>query len=307
MEKIREFIKEYQIIQRSKKSHHWHTNVYENINHELKCMEFVEKNIEMLENSLETYLKESTTKETFLREWLLYGIQQVNTYLHSSNQLLPSDIKEVWPIFFADDAEPFFEGYEISYYNTREIQDNMKNMLSIDNCTDEDILAIHKDKRCDCMYMCSYCDEMERVWEKRVRQMYDYSSNIFLCSKQQSEFVEKWLAANKTYSGYKWPPAKVYYDSYYQHGLVGYKKTVITDFAEMCAYIKETRKKYKEGGKTPIQCHDELCRDIQGVFNYIQPQHSDLMIFMKLWSKLELIPIWLMYDKARCKEILKML
>ena len=41
--------------------------------------------------------------------------------------------------------------------------------------------------------------------------------------------------------------------------------------------------------------------------DFISATDSDLTIFMKLWSKMDMIPLWIAYDKARCKEILKML
>ena len=58
--------------------------------------------------------------------------------------------------------------------------------------------------------------------------------------------------------------------------------------------------------KTPVG-YDELGRDILSTFHYISANDSDVAIFMKLWSKIDMIPLWIAYDKARCKEILKML
>ena len=75
----------------------------------------------------------------------------------------------------------------------------------------------------------------------------------------------------------------------------------------MCAFIKEDRKRYTVQGKTPIQCYETMPHDIQWVFNSININDSDFTIFMKLWPKIELIPIWMAYDKPRCKEILQML
>ena len=151
--------------------------------------------------------------------------------------------------------------------------------------------------------MCSYCEEMEMAWSKIVRNRYANPKNIFLHKNIQSEFVEKWCSTVHDDS-FKWPPTKVYY----QGSLIsGYKNVCITDYADMCAYVKETRKKYKQGGKTPLQCSDELGRDILSTFHFISIHDSDLTIFMKLWSKIDMIPLWIAYDKARCKEILKML
>jgi hypothetical protein len=299
MEIIRDFIKKYKAIQQNKRFN-LYTNVYQNITHELKCMDFIENNLEMIETALEAYVVTCTTKENFLKEWLVYGIDLISKYLNDPYLLVTDEIKKLWPIFF---EEPFFEGYDISYYNTRETQDEIKSMRSINRCTDEEILAIHIGKACDCMYICTYCDEMEHAWEKKVKQMYGSSTNIFLHPKLQSEFVKKWLLANQTYSDYVWPPKKVYYERNDYHS----KDKPITDFAEVCAKIKENRKKYKEGGKTPLQCYDNLSWDIQGLFNTLQPAQSDFTIFMKLWNKIEMVPIWLRYDKARCMEILEML
>ena len=300
MEKIRDFIKNYKTILQNKKFY-LYTNVYQNITHELACMDYIEINLEMIEHALETYVATCTTKENFLKEWLLYGIDLISKYLNDPYAIITDEIKELWPIFFK--GEPFFQGYDISYYNTLDTREHMRSMCFISRCTDEEILAIHKGKECDCMYMCSYCEEMESAWEKKVKQTYSSPTNIFLHPKLQSEFVEKWLSTNRTYSDYVWPPKKVYYERNSYHS----KDKPITDFAEVCAKIKENRKKYKEGGKTPLQCYDNLCWDIQGLFNTLQPTQSDFTIFMKLWNKIDLVPIWLRYDKVRCKEILEML
>jgi hypothetical protein len=302
MEKIREFIKSCQTLHWSKKSYHWHTNVYENVQHALRGIEIVEKNVEMVEQALIEYLEKNQNKTTFIKEWLLYGIQLLSTEFvpYSHGVEFPPDVKEVWPLFFDD---TIFEGYDISYPKTKDLMKMIREKSSISLCDDADILAIHKDKKCNCMYMCSYCEEMEVAWHKKVRSMYATPKNIFLHKNIQSEFVEKWCSSNRDYP-FKWPPTKVYY----QGSLMSsYKNVCITDYADMCAYVKETRKKYKEGGKTPLQCCDELCHDILSTFHYISANDSDLTIFMKLWSKIDMIPLWIAYDKARCKEILKML
>jgi hypothetical protein len=271
------------------------TNVYENVQHAIKSIEIVEKNVEMVEQALTEYVEQNKTT-SFIKEWLSYGIQLLSREFvpYSHEMEFPPDVKEVWPLFFDD---TILEGYDISYPKTKDLMKMIREKSSISLCDDPDILAIHEGKKCNCMYMCSYCDEMEVAWHKKVRSMYATPNNIFLHKNVQSEFVEKWC--NHNYS-FKWPPAKVYH-------LSGYKNVCITDYADMCAYVKETRKKYKQGGKTPLQCCDELGRDILSTFHFISTNDSDLTIFMKLWSKIDMIPLWIAYDKARCKEILKML
>jgi hypothetical protein len=301
METIRTIATQYQAIQKNKKSYGWYTNVYENITHELKCMNFVEKHYERVEAALDTYIEESRKKPTFLREWLVHGLHQITQYIYNSHLIMTPDIKEVWPMFF---EETPFEDYDISYDSACDTLNKMKDKLQMRHCDDEEILAIHKNKRCDCMYMCSYCEEMESQWKKKVHDMFSSPRHIFLRPALQDEFIEKWLAANKTYSAYQWPPTKVYYqgDVYKRYSI-----TTITDFAEMCNFIKNNREQYKQEGKTPLQCHDELSRDIQYLFGSIRPNQSDIAIFIKLWNKIDIVPIWLNYDKARCKEILEML
>ena len=303
MEKIREFITSCQTVHWSKKSYHWHTNVYENVQHAVRGIEIVEKNVEIVEQALTEYL-ESKKQKSFIREWLLYGIQLLSREFvpYSYANDLPPDVKEVWPLFFDD---TMLEGYDISYPKTKDLMKMIREKSSISLCDDPDILAIHKDKKCNCMYMCSYCEEMEVAWHKKVRSMYATPKNIFLHKNVQSEFVEKWCSTVHNYP-FKWPPTKVYHQGsiYY---VSGYNNVCITDYADMCAYVKETRKKYKEEGKTPLQCCDELCHDILSTFHFISATDSDLTIFMKLWSKIDMIPLWIAYDKARCKEILKML
>ena len=301
MDAIHDIARRYQAILK-KKNHNWYTNVYESVAYELESLEFIEKHLETVEQIVEKYATDSVKQETFLREWLTYGLQKITIYVHSPYLTMIPDVKEVWPLFF---TESTFEDYDISFDSAKETVTNMSHMMDISHCKDEEILAIHKDKKCDCMYMCSYCDEMEMKWKKKVKEMFYSPRHIFLNNALQAEFIEKWLLANKSYSNYKWPPAKVYYDC--DTGFRSFPHKIITDFAEMCKFIKDSRKKYKVGGKTPIQCCDEMCGDAQWLFRTIRPSQSSISIFIHLWNKIDLVPIWLNYDKARCKEILKML
>jgi len=301
MEKIRDIAKQYQIIQKNKKSYGWYTNVYENIKHMMSCIDFVENHLETTETALEAYVINAPQNPAFLREWLLYGLQHITQCVHSPYINMIPDAKEIWPMFF---TETTFENYDISFYSAQDTLNKMKAKLQLQHCDDEEILAIHKNKRCDCMYMCSYCEEMGSQWKKKVHDMFSSPHHILLRPALQAEFVEKWLAAHPSYLAYKWPPTKVYYqgDRYRP-----YHKDPITDFADMCIYIKEDREKYKQGGKTPLQCHDELSRDLQSLFSCIYPKQSDIAIFMNLWNKIDLVPLWINYERGRCKEILEML
>ena len=301
METIRHIIQGYHTIKKSRKTTAWYTNVYESIQHYLAMIDYVEKHVEPLEKALTTYLE---SKPDILQEWIQYGISHMTRYMcmnmniNKWNVMLP-DMKKRWPLFFQEES---FEGYEISFEKTLQVIENIRTKSNIQFCDDPDILAIHANKKCNCMYMCSLCEEMDEQWAKKVKQMYSSPTNIFLHKEQQLPFLKKWCSAHPTYAEFQWPPQRVYFEDYdrwdYRH---------ITDFAEMCQYVKEKRKKYKEGGKTPVQCHDELCYDIQGLFNYMNSTDSDMTIFMKLWNQIEIVPIWIRYEKERCKEILKML
>ena len=301
MEKIREIANKYQIIQKNKKSYGWYTNVYENIKHMMACMDFVENHLETVETVLETYAAHATQNPAFLREWLLYGLQHITQCVHSPYIPMIPDAKEVWPMFF---EETTFEHYDMSFYSAQDTLNKMKAKLHVQHCDDEEILAIHKGKRCDCMYMCSFCEEMESQWKKKVHDMFSSPNHILLRPSLQAEFVEKWLAAHPTYSAYKWPPTKVYFQGEQYRP---YYKNPITDFADICMYIKQDRERYKQGGKTPLQCHDELSWDLQSLFSSIYPKQSDIAIFINMWNKVDLVPLWINYDRARCKEILEML
>jgi hypothetical protein len=304
METIRNIIQGYHTINKSRKTTHWYTNVYESIQHYLTIIDYVEKQIEPLEKALTTYIE---SKPNIVKEWIKYGLTHMMRYMNMNitmkitikewNCILP-DMKERWPLFFQES----FEGYEISFEKTLKVIENIRTKSNIQLCDDPDILAIHTNKKCNCMYMCSLCEEMEEQWSKKVRQKYSSPTNIFLHKEHQAAFLEKWIQQHPTYSEFQWPPQRIYFQDYVMND---YKR--ITDFAEMCSYMKEKRKKYKQGGKTPIQCHDELCYDIQGLFNYINTTDSDMTIFMKLWNQIEIVPIWIRYEKERCKEILKML
>jgi hypothetical protein len=297
METIREIIQGYHTINKSRKNSYWYTNVYENIQHYLTIIDYVEKHIEPLENALTTYIE---SKPNILQQWIQYGLQDMTKHLtmRDCSYLLP-DMKEHWPLFFKEDT---FEEYEISYEKALETIKIIQTKGYVYNCDDPDILAIHKNKPCDCMYMCSLCEEIGELWYKKIEKMYSRPMNIFLHKEHQAPFLEKWLTQHPTYSEFQWPPTKIYFQRYET-----WECKRITDFAEMCEYVKERRKNYKKGGKTPLQCYHELCYDIQGLFNYIDSTESDITIFMKLWNQIEIVPLWIRYEKQRCKEILKML
>jgi hypothetical protein len=306
MEFIRQFIQQYKSIPRKKSSTFWCNNVHDNVEYSLKVMDFIQKNIGKLEESLEIYLKKEINTSYFLRDWLQYGIKLVAAHVDVCYISLPPDTEEIWYMFF-DVDHPTFEGYDICLQHAQKWVKERNEMYSMFKCDDKDILAIHENKKCDCWYMCSLCEEQEMRWKKMVDQRFVPPMNIFLNKEIQSAFVEAWLAKHSVNAIKKWPPTKVYYQrTSLQHRYYSAKQP-ITDFAEMCAIIKEDRKRYKEGGKTPIQCYENMPHDIQDLFHSIQINDSDFTIFMKLWSKLELVPIWLGYDKPRCKEILKML
>ena len=87
----------------------------------MQGIDIVEKNVEMVEQALTEYLEKNQNKTTsFLREWLLYGIQllsrEFTPYSYAND--LPPDVKEVWPLFFDD---TMLEGYDISYQHAKDM------------------------------------------------------------------------------------------------------------------------------------------------------------------------------------------
>jgi hypothetical protein len=308
MESVRQFLLQYKSIPRKKLQYDWHNNVHDNVEYSLKVMEFIEKNMEMLEESVESYLKMGRSSSYFLKDWLQYGMNVLSAHLRGHKDKLPDDVAETWKLFFDEDF-PTFEGLTISFQATKRLVKERNDMCSLYNCDDKDILEIHANKKCDCWYMCSLCEEQEYAWKKIIEKRFSFSNNIFMDKSSQDAFIEKWVLKHSINDIHKWPPTKVYYEaSHYQSRYMLNEKKEIHDFAEMCALIKKDRKKYKEiQGQTPIQCYESMSHDIQQFFNSIQVSDSDFTIFMKLWNQLELVPIWLAYDKARCKEILEML
>jgi hypothetical protein len=264
-------------------------------------IEYIEKQVEPLEKALTAYIE---SKPYILKEWIQYGLTHMMRHINMNMSMkeykcvLP-DMKERWPLFFQEES---FEGYEISFEKTLTVIENIRTKSNIQFCDDPEILAIHTNKKCNCMYMCSLCEEMEEQWAKKVRQKYSCPTNIFLHKEHQAAFLEKWIKQYPTYSEFQWPPTRIYFQGY-----DAWDHKRITDFAEMCEHEKEKRKIYKQDGKTPLQCYHELRYDIQGLFSYMNHTESDVTLFMKLWNQIEIVPIWIHYEKQRCKEILKML
>lgn len=299
MEKIRAILQGYHALRTSSTMCPYRpTNVYENIQHDLRLMNYLEKHMESFEAALAEYI--ASPSPTFLYEWIEYGISTLCRLLYDDD--LYADMKKYWPLFF--EGPDLYEGYEISYENTRKTIELLRKESPISKCDDPVILAIHTNIPCDCVYMCSYCEQMETAWKQKVMQRYTHPMNIFLYKEHRVPFLRVWIAAHPTYSSCLWPPTKIYH----QTPRYGSQPSVwITDFAEMCAYVKEARKKYKQGGKTPIQCYDELCHDLQSLFYRLRVTDSDMILFIALWNHMDMIPLWIRYEKGRCHEILKML
>ena len=304
MEHIRSIIKEYHALRTTRTVSHWYTNVYENIQHDLAMMNYLEKQVESLETALASYIV--SPPPSFLQEWLTYGIDYLRRSMYDDH--LCADIRLNWPLFF--EGPETFDIYEISYEKTQKTIAILRKNSHIHECNDPAILAIHENKECDCYYMCTYCEKMERAWKKKVMQTYAHPMNIFLYKEHQETFLKKWLAAYPTYSSFVWPPKKIYYEGYLPRNSSNDNHNQyihITDFADMCAYVKETRKKYKKGGHTPIQCYEELCDDLKRLFHVLRVTDSDITLFMALWNHIDIVPLWIQYEKRRCQDILKML
>jgi len=298
MEKIRAILQDYHTLRTSRKPTPWpygYTNVYENIQHDLLLMNFIETRVEPLEAALAEYI--ASPPLTFLQEWLEYGMNTLRSGIHEE---VRADMKQNWPLFF-EAAE--WEGYEISYEKTKQTAETIRRACHRYEYDDPEILALHANKSCDCVYMCSYCEQMAEAWKTKMTRTHTHPNNVFLHPEHQAPFIKKWIAAHPA-SSFPWPPTKVYHQTL-RYG--PYPSTCITEFAEMCLYVKDSRKKYKQGGKTPLQCYDELCRDLTFLFWGLRVTDSDLTLFMKLWNQLEIVPIWIRYDRRRCCEILAML
>jgi hypothetical protein len=307
MDRVREIIVECQeAIKTPPNNTPYFINVVENIDRQLKLFSIIENNFDILQDAKEEYIKQSKTPSaTFLRDWLEYGIKIITTYFDKAltcneyPNTLPPDVKEQWPLFFEETNCT----YEISFYKTKERIDRVLSEGNIKNCTDEEILAIHKDKDCDCPYICSICHTMETQWYKKVKSYYISQNNIFINTSLHSEFIQSWILENPTYNTFKFPPTKLYFiDISYRE-----KDRYITDFAEAYSKIKKDREIYNVQGKTPKQCYDDLCNTISYYVSQIKKSDSDFSIFMFLWNKLDIIPIIIEEDKKRCLEIKEML
>ena len=79
METIRNIIQEYHTINKSRKTTHWHTNVYESIQHYLTIIDYVEKQVEPLEKALTTYIE---SKPNIVKEWIQYGLIHMTRYMN---------------------------------------------------------------------------------------------------------------------------------------------------------------------------------------------------------------------------------
>ena len=308
MDKVREIIVDCQEATGKTSDTYYYVNVGENIEKQLKLFSKIENNLDILEKQVEIYIQNnSITTENFIREWLQCGIDKLTNYFDSAliskeyTALLPPDFVEQWPLFF----EESYNKYEISFDKTKEIIDSIISQSCIHMCKDEDILAIHKDKDCDCPYMCGLCDTMERAWYKKIKADYTRPNNIFMNPLIKSEFIDKWLLENPTYNNFKFPPTKLYDIDISHRDRTKYR--YITDFVEACKKIKRDRESYKQQGKTPKECYDNLRHTISYHFSRIKKSDSDFKIFRFLWNKLDIFPVLITVDRERCLEIKGML
>ena len=308
MDKVREIIVDCQEATSKTSDTYYYVNVGENIEKQLKLFTILENNLDILEKQVEIYIENNSMNPTekFLREWLQCGIDKLTYYFDSAlsckeyKSMLPPDFVEQWPLFF----EESYNRYEISFEKTKESIDSILNNSKINNCKDEDILAIHKDKDCDCPYMCGLCDTMERAWYKKIKTKYTQPDNIFMNPLLQSEFIDKWLLENP-HIIFKFPPTKLYdIDIAYRDRT---KDRYITDYVEACKKIIKDRESYKQQGKTPKECYKDFNHTISYHFSRIKKSDSDFKIFRFLWNKLDVFPVLIAADRERCLEIKDML
>ena len=284
-------------------------NIGENIEKQLKLFTILENNLDILEKQVEIYIENNSVnpKEKFLREWLQCGIDKLTYYFDSAlvfkeyTSMLPPDFVEQWLLFFEEINKQIDNTYEFSFEKTKETVNIILNNSKINNCKDEDILAIHKDKDCDCPYMCGLCDTMERAWYKKIKTEYTPANNIFMNPLLQSKFIDNWLLENPTYNKFKFPPTKLYdIDISYRDKI---KCRYITDYVEALNKIKSDRESYKQQGKTPKECYEDFKHTISYHFSRIKKSDSDFKIFKFLWNKLDIFPVLIAADRRRCLEI----
>lgn len=319
MNKAREIIRECQRIIHSDHSYNRYSyycvNVAKNVQRQLELFDYLNKQLDVLKQCVNEYVEKKGGNEykTFLKEWLKYGVnvltEHVDTrlnYNYGSADILPPDMKEVWPPFYNDSS---FANYMVSFPQTIEIVSLIHKKGKMSECDDAQILSIHANKPCiNDMFGCFLCEDMERRWYDKLINSYRHTNNLFMNPDLQNSFLTEWVDANPTYHDFKFPPTKCYeidwiYKPYYD-------KKIITDYNNALLYAVESRAHYLKTGETPLECLQSytIHQTVESSLSRIKlDKATDFELFMYLWNHLDLYHVYIQLDSERCNEILEML
>jgi hypothetical protein len=248
---------------------------------------YITQQIPILKAWGDNYLEVNRT-EIFLRYWLNHVYKHMDAVSWrrktnvSNHNKLREPFRTHWAKYFSmDDFEKALCLAE--YAGSKKF---------IENCDDEEILAIHKDKVCNGYWWggCDYCEPMEAAWHSKLYKIFD-TPNIFLNESLHEEFIEahKHLIIDCE-------PPKTY---------LKFHSTFTYD--EAISYINEARDYHKQG-QTVNQCVKHMLNPLSscvlGWFPYYSTiPEKPLDIFFSLWSYLDVLPYIIEKDLEECTYI----
>lgn len=283
----------------------------------LKNMEdflvFIQDNYSVLSSWCAQYLLGVSFKEK-VENWLRYGVEHIK-----DNTIY----RKHWGLFFRNEGADIItldgEEYDISYPNYVSLCAKRKSEYWFENCDDEDILNIHKDKECDHDFYCFLCDEQQDKWEKLLKTRYTAYKNIFMDTGLRTKFVDSWLKGafkldevEQDKIHYIWPPIREYKYSFF------YNKVNTISLDEFINQVSKMKWETYYGYHIRPKVEYEQIRDLQTSLSHYKLYDSIIIrknknenenkininqLFLFLSHILPYIQYILAIDIKRCNEM----
>ena len=279
---------------------------YQNVKRAIEAVEalrtFIQASLPVIDTWLQTYLDANRT-ELFLKFWLHHGTLHADVYMDRRAVL------DVYPEFAQQwtTAIPALVGTTNTTLEDadRHITDYF-NQKDPSNCDVEEILAHHKDKRCESNgWFCWYCEDVEHFWDSHLKNQLKASTNLFLNKSLQPAFLEAMVHRSVPIPA-DWHPPTLRFDEY--RGSYGYNNRPRQAFftkEELIHDAQERRESYKKDGKTPYQCMREVLERVKydDVWRLAYGMKTEFDAFRFFWAYSSVIRQVIEHDGARCREI----
>jgi hypothetical protein len=277
---------------------------YQNVKRAIMALEalraFIQASLPVIDAWLQTYLDANRT-ELFLKFWLHHGTLHADVYIDRRVVL------DVYPEFAQQwtATVPALVGTTNTTLEDadRQITDYF-NQRDPSNCDIEEILAHHKDKRCESNgWFCWYCEDVEHAWDSHLKNQLKASTNLFLNKSLQPAFF---VAMAHHQVPADWRPPVERFDEYRGSYRPEHRprQAVFTN-EDLLQDAQRRREPYKKDGKTPYQCMKEVLERVKydDVWRLEYGMKTEFDAFRFFWAYSSVIRQVIDLDGARCREI----